>query len=271
MKDLTVEIHDEQPRTVGAIDLRVGGTGQIQHLYQKGASKALFARKKIGTEAIFINTSGGITGGDELQGYFETNERACLCVTTQGFERIYRSRAQINGTVRNTIAVKDQSTFYWLPQETLFYDGGHLDRSLTVHTSSDASTLIVEPLLFGRLAMGEHSISGHLTDRVTVLIDGTLVFQDATRFRGNITEILDAPAVLAGARATALVIFSSPFAKAVLPKIRSHLNDTSGVSLIRDQLLASRLIAPEGMALRRMLIPIINEVTQTDLPKTWRL
>jgi urease accessory protein len=67
------------------------------------------------------------------------------------------------------------------------------------------------------------------------------------------------------------VIFSSPFAKAVLPKIRSHLNDTSGVSLVRDQLLVSRLIAPEGMALRRMLIPIINVMTQTDLPKTWRL
>ena len=46
MKDLAVEIHDEQPRTVGAIDLRVGGTGQIQHLYQKGASKALLPERK---------------------------------------------------------------------------------------------------------------------------------------------------------------------------------------------------------------------------------
>ena len=49
-------------------------TGQLRHLYQQGASKALFARKRLGTEAIFINTSVGITGGDELNGYFETSE-----------------------------------------------------------------------------------------------------------------------------------------------------------------------------------------------------
>jgi urease accessory protein len=271
MKDLIKSSEKDQPRTIGALDLRVRGTGQLRHLYQQGASKALFARKRVGTEAIFINTSGGITGGDQLDGYFETSDTACLSVTTQGCERIYRSRSGKNGTVHNRLAVRDQSALFWLPQETLFYDGGHLERRLSIDVSSEASALIVEPMLFGRLAMGEHHLSGNLQDCVTLSIDGQLTFQDATHFWGNITETLDRPAVMAGARATALVVFSSQIAGAVLPKIRLLLNDTSGASLVQDHILIARLIAADGMALRRMLIPIIAEITQTDLPKTWRL
>jgi urease accessory protein len=271
MKDLSTTLEQDQPRTIGALDLRVGGTGQLRHLYQQGASKALFARKRAGTEAIFINTSGGITGGDQLNGYFETSNTACLSVTTQGCERIYRSRTRVNGTVDNRLVVRDQSSLFWLPQETLFYDGGHLERRLSINVSSGATALIVEPMLFGRLAMGEYDLSGNLQECVTLSIDGQLAFQDATHFSGNITETLDRPAVLAGARATALVVFSSRIASAVLPKIRLLLNDTSGASLVQDQLMIARLIAADGMTLRRMLIPIIAEITQTDLPKTWRL
>ena len=271
MKDLSTSLEQDQPRTIGALDLRVGGTGQLRHLYQQGASKALFARKRDGTEAIFINTSGGITGGDQLNGYFETSDTACLSVTTQGCERIYRSRACVNGTVDNRLVVRNQSSLFWLPQETLFYDGGHLERHLTIDVSSDATALIVEPMLFGRLAMGEHHLSGNLQECITLSIDGQLAFQDATHFSGNITQTLDRPAVLAGARATALVVFSSLIAGAVLPTIRDMLNETSGASVTQDHLLIARLIAPDGMTLRRMLVPIITILTQTDLPKTWRL
>jgi urease accessory protein len=119
--------------------------------------------------------------------------------------------------------------------------------------------------------MGEHNLSGNLQDCISLSIDGQLAFQDATHFSGNITETLDRPAVLAGARATALVVFSSRIASAVLPKIRDMLNETSGASVTQDHLLIARLIAPDGMTLRRMLVPIITLLTQTDLPKTWRL
>ncbi|REJ70750.1 MAG: urease accessory protein UreD, partial [Proteobacteria bacterium] len=168
MKDLVEAASETQPRTIGVLDLRFGGTSQLQNLYQEGASKALFARKQNGAEAICINTSGGITGGDRLTGHFETRDSAHLCVTTQGFERIYRSLNKTNGVIKNSITVRDKSSIYWLPQETLFYDGGYLDRSLVVNADSSASVLIVEPTLFGRIAMGEDKICGSLIDRITL-------------------------------------------------------------------------------------------------------
>ena len=166
MKDLVEAASETQPRTIGVLDLRFGGTNQLQNLYQEGASKALFARKQNGAEAICINTSGGITGGDRLTGHFETRDSAHLCITTQGFERIYRSRNKTSGIVKNSIAVRDKSVFYWLPQETLFYDGGHLVRSLNIHADSSASILVVEPTIFGRIAMGEHKLNGRFKKRV---------------------------------------------------------------------------------------------------------
>lgn len=271
MKDLVEPTTETQPRTIGVLDLRFGGTSQLQNLYQEGASKALFARKQNGAEAICINTSGGITGGDRLTGHFETRDGAHLCVTTQGFERIYRSLDKTSGVIKNSITVRDKSSIYWLPQETLLYDGGHLDRSLVVNADSSASVLIVEPTLFGRIAMGEDQICGSLVDRITLSLDGALAFQDATKFTGDISNIVNRPAVMAGARATALVIYSSRAAGAVLPKILPILNSTSGASLLSDRLMVSRLIAPDGMKLRQMLIPIIREITNSDIPRTWRL
>jgi len=271
MKDLVEEVSETQPRTNGVLDFRFGGTSQLENLYQEGASRALFVRKQTGAEAICINTSGGITGGDKLTGNFETRDGAHLCVTTQGFERIYRSRNKTSGIVKNSISVRDKSVFYWLPQETLFYDGGHVDRSLNINADSSASILVVEPTLFGRVAMGEHKLNGRFRDRITLSVDGSLVFQDATEFFGDISDVLNRPAVMNGARATAIVIYSSQAAGFILPKILPILNSTSGASLLSNRLIVSRLIAPDGMKLRQMLIPIINEITKSDIPKTWRL
>ena len=53
--------------------------------------------------------------------------------------------------------------------------------------------------------------------------------------------------------------------------VRGKLNTKSGVSLISDNILVMRLLAPTGYELRKMLVPIINEITDKNLPKTWRL
>jgi urease accessory protein len=53
-----------QPRAEGKLSIDIGGGSQIEMLYQQGASKVLFPRRLVGTEAIYINTSGGLTSGD---------------------------------------------------------------------------------------------------------------------------------------------------------------------------------------------------------------
>ena len=77
--------------------------------------------------------------------------------------------------------------------------------------------------------------------------------------------------VLNGSSATAVLIFKSKTAKSLLNFLREQSNAQSGVSLISPGFLVARLIASTGYELRQMLVPIINKMTDENLPKTWRL
>ena len=60
-------------------------------------------------------------------------------------------RAEIDVTVK----AGAEATVAWLPQETILFNRAALDRRLTVDLATDAGLLLVEPVIFGRQAMGE--------------------------------------------------------------------------------------------------------------------
>ena len=260
-----------QPRAEGQLCIDVGGGSQIEMLYQQGASKVLFPRRLVGNEAIYINTSGGLTSGDCFTTEIKAKDNAQFTFTTQGFERVYRSIDGHCATVCNTLHITEQASCHWLPQETLFYDGGALDRRLSVNLDPGASALIVEPLLIGRLAMGETHVNGSFHDCVSVNISGEPIFIDNTALTGDITSMLDRPAVAAGARAIALILYRARDADLAVGRIISMLNGYSGASLLRNDLCVARLIAEDGLELRKMLLPILDDLTRSSVPKTWRL
>jgi urease accessory protein len=260
-----------QPRAEGKLCIDIGGGSQIEMLYQQGASKVLFPKRLVGTEAIYINTSGGLTSGDCFSTEIKAKDNAQFTFTTQGFERVYRSIDGHCATVCNTLHITDQASCNWLPQETLLYDGGALNRRLNVNLDKEASALIVEPLLIGRLAMGETHVHGSLHDCVSMSISGEPIFFDNTKLTGNITAMLNRPAIAAGARAIALILYRAPDADLAIGRIRSVLNGDSGASLLRNDLCVARIIAEDGLALRNMLLPILDDLTRNSMPKTWRL
>ena len=266
-----IDITDQLPRAHGALHLKSAGKSKIRNLFQQGSTKALFPRKVNGLECVVINTSGGLTGGDKFSNIFECEDQSKLTVTTQGCERIYKSNDGSAAIVENKIVLKNTASIYWLPQETIVFDQGKIKRELKVSLSSEAEALIVEPVIFGRLAMGETNISGCFDDTIEVCVDGKIIFLDKTRLSGNISKLLKRQAVAAGGSATASIIFKSKRAKLLLNRFKDHLNSYSGVSLIKDNFLVARLIAPTGYELRQMLVPIITEITDKNLPKAWRL
>ena len=113
----------DQPRAIGDARLssKRGPAGScIDGLRQSGAMKVLFPRRRDLLEAVLINTAGGITGG---------------------------------GHLRTSLTAARGSTLFWLPQETILYDGAALDRRLEVDIAPNATFLMVEPVLFGRRAV----------------------------------------------------------------------------------------------------------------------
>ena len=119
--------------------------------------------------------------------------------------------------------------------------------------------------------MGETSIAGSLTDEVSLLVGGRLVWQDKTRLNGRISEILDRPAVANGHRASALLVFRDPNAHLYTGRLVALQTETSGCSLLAQDLLVARYLAEDGLALRRALIPALTLLSGSSLPRCWRL
>ena len=92
--------------------------------------------------------------------------------------------------------------------------------------AGDAELLLIESLVFGRLAMGETAIDARLADSWRVRRDGKLVFADETRL-DHAAAALDRIAVGAGARAVATIVAAAPNVEARLPDLRAALEAES--------------------------------------------
>lgn len=217
-----------------------------------------------------LNTSGGLTGGDRFETTVSAGTNSRLIVTTQAAERAYRSRSGA-ARVNTSLSAAEGSVLHWLPQELIVYDGAFLDRRLEVDLMPGAEAVLVEPIVFGRRAMGETRISGVFRDRITVRRDGVPIYWDRIDLNGPISAHLDRPAIAGGMTALASAVYIGARAERLLRTVRPLLPQFGGASLISPELLVVRVLAPDGYALRRTLIPVLECLTDTSLPKSWRL
>jgi urease accessory protein len=238
---------------------RVGTRTEPQRLFETGGLRWRFPRSSSPCEAAIVNTGGGVAGGDSYSISLALSEGAEVEATTPSAERIYRSDG-LAACVTTRLALAPGARLFWLPQETLMFDGARLERRLEIDASREAEFLIAETLVFGRLAMGESRIDATLRDSWRVRRDGRLVFADGTRLeRAGAT--LDRKAVGAGARVVSTIVASAPNIEARLPDLRAALNAAgsdieSGASAL-DGLLVVRLLAASSDRLRMGLVPSI--------------
>ena len=86
MKDLLDNSVINTPRAIGSLAVTaqaVDGSSRLKDLYQNGCLKALFPNQPEHLEAVLINTSGGITGGDHLSFNAKAEPQAHLRLTTK--------------------------------------------------------------------------------------------------------------------------------------------------------------------------------------------
>ena len=263
------------PRTIGSLDLRVKVTAresQIAKLRHSGSMRVLFPRQDdTGLTAVMLNTAGGITGGDRFEISVHAAVNSRVTVTTQAAERAYRANVGETGAVDVGLNAGAGARIDWLPQETILYDGSTLRRRLNVQLEPGATFLAVEPLVFGRVAMGEDLRSAEFRDDWRVRVGDELVFADALHLSGDVQQQLARASVAGGARAMASVLLVSPNAEAYLDQVRALLSETGGASLIRPGVLFVRVLSDDSYLLRRTMLPILKLLNQADLPRTWMI
>lgn len=243
----------------------------LKDLGQSGSAKIKIPKTYDGVPlAVFLNTAGGITGGDHLTYRTTVGDGCNAAVSTQAAERVYRAQHGI-GTITNELRIGYDGSCAWLPQETILFENSALRRHFNVHLADRASLLAIESLVLGRKAMGETISTLCFHDSWRIHQNGELVFADETRLTGDIENLLAGYATGDGARAFATLIAAGPGAAEKLDDLRAAMNDQdidAGASLVNG-ILVARLIASDGDHLRKSLITTLTRFRGTDMPRVW--
>ena len=249
------------------------GRTALDTLYQHGCAKIRLPRSHDGRlQAVLINSSGGLTGGDRMRWSARAGAGARLVVTTQACERVYRSAGGA-ARVATTLRAESGARLDWLPQETILFDGSALDRTLDVELAEDAAFLGVEAIILGRQAHGDPGFLAAIRDRWSVRRGGRLIHAEAARLDGGDALARDNPALLDGARAYATLLYVAADAERRIEPVKALVapHEAAGASRIGDKLVV-RAMAGSGQHLRRIVTPLVEALSPGGaVPRVWTL
>ncbi|BDW85663.1 urease accessory protein UreD [Roseicyclus marinus] len=270
---------DEMPqsaqmqRVKGRAGAVMGAGGRLERLWQQGSAKAMLPRMHgRAPEVVFLNTAGGLTGGDRLDYRLEIGAGAQVVGTTQTAERAYRSAGGA-ARVETRLVVGPGARLHWLPQEVILFEGAALDRLLVAEMAGDAELVTLETLVLGRAAMGERLRDLQLRDRREVIRDGRCAMVEAIRLG---PEDMDRAghAGLNGAVAVATLSLFARDAEDRLARLRAVLpveGPVRAAASAWDGRVVARFMAAEAWPLRQAVARAVARLTDGPLPRVWQI
>ncbi|WP_028349319.1 urease accessory protein UreD [Bradyrhizobium murdochi] len=260
-------------RAQGAVRFGVhlqDGVTRRGDLHESGSLRVRFPSPEAeGLFGVFVNTAGGIAGGDRFDIDIGAGEGTRLTLTTAAAEKVYRAPG---AAAQLSIALKAEAGAHlaWLPQETILFDRARIVRRIDIDLAEDASLLLCEIVVFGRAAMGERMLHGEFVDRWRLRRGGKLVFAETIRLDGDIGAKLARPAVANGGVAigTALIV---PGDEAVVERIREASETFGGEVGIScwNGFAMARFCAQDAARLRADMMTVLGRASAAALPRLW--
>ena len=245
-------------------------------LHQSGSAKAFLPRVHSPVpEVVFLNTAGGLTGGDDMRWTLDLAPGAQAVATTQTAERAYGARPG-HGPARANITLRlgEGASLDWLPQETILYQNSALARHTRIDMAPGSRLLYAEAVVLGRAAMGETVTDLTLEDRREVLRDGVPLALDVLRLRAGGLDTA-ATALLGTSRAVATVLWVWDGVEDRLDQVRQHLaaccTGVRAAASAWDGKCVIRLAAPSGWPLRVALAALLERLREASLPRVWQI
>lgn len=246
------------------------GVTRRGRLHESGSLRVRFpSPEDEGLSAVFVNTAGGVAGGDRFDIDIAAAKGARLTLTTAAAEKIYRTpdaAAQLNIALK----VAAGAHLSWLPQETIMFDQARVARRIDLDLADNASLLLCEIVVFGRSAMGERMREGEFSDRWRLRRGGRLMFAENIRLDGDIGAKLGRAAIAKGGVAigTALIV---PGDEALVERIRA-LSETFGGEVgisTWNGFAMARFCAQDAMRLRADMMTVLGCASGERLPRLW--
>ncbi|MFK4504440.1 urease accessory protein [Bradyrhizobium japonicum] len=269
---LTTSSVFEANRARGAVRFDVHARDGVTRrgvLHESGSLRVRFPSPEgEGLSGVFVNTAGGVAGGDSFDIGIAAGQGSRLTLTTAAAEKVYRApgaAAQLNIVLK----VAAGAHLGWLPQETILFDRARVHRRFDIELDETASLLLCEIVVFGRTAMGERMEQGEFIDRWRLRRGGKLVFAETVRLDGNIGAKLGRSAVAKGGAAigTALIV---PGDEPLIERIREASESFAGEVGISawNGFAMARFCAQDAARLRADMMAVLAR-TGVALPRLW--
>ncbi len=233
-----------------------GWIAELELRFSKSKSKTfLSTRKHIGPLTIqrpfypegdlchlyLLHPPGGIVGGDQLSIEVNTDSNSSSLLTTPGATKVYRTSDHKHSTINQNFIVAEDSSFEWLPMETIVFPGANSQFSSKLLLSGNARVAAWEVYCLGRPAINESFDFGSLKfslelwrDGIPILFDKLMI--DKTEL-GNIVGLRSFPVF-----GTFII---SKTNKKVLETVRAMIIETdscvTGVTQIEDIIIVRSL------------------------------
>ena len=233
-----------------------GWIAELELRFSKSKSKTfLSTRKHIGPLTIqrpfypegdlchlyLLHPPGGIVGGDQLSIEVNTDSNSSALLTTPGATKVYRTSDHKHSTINQNFIVAEDSSFEWLPMETIVFPGANSQFSSKLLLSGNARVAAWEVYCLGRPAINESFDFGSLNfslelwrDDLPILFDKLMI--DKTEL-GNIVGLRSFPVF-----GTFII---SKTNKKVLETVRTMMIETdscvTGVTQIEDIIIVRSL------------------------------
>jgi urease accessory protein len=246
------------------------GRTRLADLRQEGSAKVMLPNAGALAEVVFLNTSGGLTGGDRLSYAVDLGAGARAVATTQTAERAYRAGGGM-ARVNVSLTVGDGGWLDWLPQETIVFEGAALERRTTIRLGRNAGILALEAVILGRAAMGEVVRKVVFRDNRRIEREGKPLHVEPLAL--DAAALAGGRAVLNGGRAFASLILVAPDAADRLAALRAALDEpcVSAAASAYDGRLAVRMLAGDGLPLRRQIARALAVLRPHPLPRVWQI
>jgi urease accessory protein len=234
---------------------------RVMDVFQQSPIRVLFpgTRGAAVEEAVFVNTAGGIAGGDRLEFSVTVLADASIIVTSQAAEKVYRALNEPAHIVTK-LKASEGAKLAWLPQETIVFNRARISRETEIEFSSGAELLALEWLVLGRAAHGEEIRGGRIADGWRVKKDCRLIWGDTFRATSEIFPHLCRKALLSDCKAIATLLYFGPNLEITLEILRDlapSLGCPCAATLVSG-LMVVRFAARESSDLRLALRTVLQ-------------
>ena len=220
-------------------------------------------------ELVLVNTSGGMTSGDNYSNEFNLSG-SDICITTQAAEKIYSGFGE-PAKLKIDINLK-KSNLLWLPQELILFNQCNFSRRINVNIKNNSNLIMSETTVYGRTSMGEAVATGYFSDIWKIFLEGKLVHVEASGFEGDISNFLNNRTTFNNNYAvnTILSVGKIFYEKIKNLNIKKFENEEVKIAISEwDNKILIRSIGKNSYHLKFAITRLLSYILDNELPKVW--